>query len=99
MNKIRFCDANTGDLLRSINDPTLPCIEVLRAVKGHDTIIYSYDDTIYTANDRHFYWTLEMELVSSGNDFSTAQQKANHKTRDELRAKIQTLHKDILSDC
>jgi hypothetical protein len=98
MNKIRFCDAQTGDLLRSINDPTLPCIEVL-SIKGQDAIIYSYNDTLQTATDNHFYWTLEMELVSSGNDFSTAQQRADHKTRDELRAKIQTLHKDILSDC
>jgi hypothetical protein len=69
MNKIRFCDANTGDLLRSINDPALPCIEVLRVTKARDVIITNYNNQVTTQINSHFIWNREVELVSSGNNF------------------------------
>lgn len=64
MNKIKFCDAQVGDVLRSINDPTLPTIEILKFSKDNEMILYCYNDTRIIAFGHHFYWNLEMELIS-----------------------------------
>lgn len=78
MNKIRFCDANTGDLLRSINDPTLPCIEVLRVTMAREVIITSYNDQVITSTDSDFMWNQEVELVSSNNEFEWFGNRKSH---------------------
>lgn len=69
MNVIKFCDANTGDLLKSINDSTLLYIEVLCVTKSRDVIITCYNDEVITNTDSDFIWRREVELVSSGNKF------------------------------
>lgn len=69
MNIIKFCDANTGDLLKSINDPTFPYIKILRVTKARDVIITCYNDEVKTNTDTDFIWNREIELVSSGNNF------------------------------
>ena len=65
MKIVKVKDLKSGDLIRSIKDPTLPTILVISGNHYGKHIIHDgFKDILH---DHHFLWNEDVELVSENN--------------------------------